>query len=85
MLNIRDLCIVMAEKGYTYVNNSNVRADTQDIWLSFSTGYNGRGDWFEVRMGLKDNDIEYRSEDGELINKEGITSDEVFKHIRDRK
>jgi len=70
------------EKGYHYCDTT-TNPVNNNLFLDFSTGYNGRGKWAELRLGDKenDNDIEYFLSP-ERIAKTGISNDELIEIIK---
>lgn len=82
-MNLKHLHQIMSEKGYHYFDGKTNSTD-DNIYLDFSTGHNGRGDWFEITIGPEHHNIMYRDKDGELVEHKNINDNEIFKIIKNK-
>lgn len=62
---------IMRDKGYHYFDGKTNNIN-DNLYLDFSTGHNGRGDWVEIKIGIS-HDIRYKN--GEFKN---ISQGELF-------
>jgi len=57
-MNLAALFSITSDKGFTYISGTNSQGNSS-LYLEFSSGYNGRGDWLEIRIGNLTHDLEY--------------------------
>ena len=63
---------LMSKKKYYYFEGS-TNSSHNNLYLSFSTGYNGRGDAIDIRIGVEDNDV--KSWSGNIITESSNIND----------
>jgi hypothetical protein len=70
----------MSKNGYHYGSfNTNSRDNT--LFIDFSTGHNGRGDWFEFDIYPNSTTLRYRNKDGKITETTGLSDSEFLKLI----
>jgi len=85
MIKINDLHKLMTKHGYHYFQGQ-TKSDDKYIWIDFSTGAcNGRGDWYEFKLGPTGNGIKFKYEDGETAEFDGLTDKELLDMIKEQK
>jgi len=58
MIDLVSLISLMNKKGFYYIDGkTNTQSD--NLYLCFSTGHNGRGNAVDMKLGPLDNDIEF--------------------------
>jgi hypothetical protein len=71
---------LIKEKGYHH-GDSRTNSVNDNLFLDFSTGYNGRGNWIELRLGDEDNDIEYYIP-SDRVKKAHISNEELIEILK---
>lgn len=72
-MDLKGLVSIMSKKGYHYIDGR-TNSVNDNVYLDFSTGYNGRGDWVEIKIGSTLHDI--RDKNNEFKD---VADNELFK------
>jgi hypothetical protein len=80
-MNLAALFSITSDKGLIYISGTNTQGNSS-LHLEFSSGYNGRGSWIELRIGDVMHDIEYCMTGGKRIKYTDITEQKLFQILR---
>lgn len=72
---------MMHRKGFHHFDGlTNSRSES--LWIMFSTLYDGKGDWVELRLSQEDNDIKYQIGYHDVIEFKKLPFNELVKIIQ---
>jgi len=75
-MDLKALHSIMSRKKYHYFEGQTNDSES-NLYLSFSTLHNGRGNYIDIRIGDTDNDINCLVENNRTENKQ-ITDNDIF-------
>jgi len=79
-MDLKELFLLMRKKHFYYFDGN--LNDTPDIFITFSTGYNSRGESLDIRIGMTDNDIEFFTKSRKVEQHTNISDEEFFSLIK---
>jgi len=78
-MDLKVLHSIMSRKGYHYFDGK-TNSVNDNLYMEFSTGYNGRGDWVEIKIGSELHNIRYKDKNKNSINEfKDVVDNELFK------
>ena len=81
-MDLNALFSIISQKGYHHFDGR-TNSTNDNLYLDFSTGYNGRGNFITLRLNSDDNDIDYRTDNIERTSLKNISDSELFTILKD--
>ncbi len=81
-MELKALHSLMSRKGFHYFDG-HTNDNENNLYLSFSTMHNGRGDMVEIRIGEMDNDIKFWINSSNIIHRK-VSDVMIFSYSKER-